>query len=110
MPIYIYKGVFDEVSVIADSDTLVDTYCQGGAIVQYDRMFGAGHLLGELTGYPAALAWLSGILDGRRAPRSRCQIRNRIFSLFSPDLLENLPRSAILEYIDKLGKAALAGA
>ncbi|ATY61106.1 secretory lipase, putative [Cordyceps militaris] len=58
-PIYIYKGAKDQISPVADTDRLVDTYCAAGATVQYQRLPDADHIGLMFSGAAGALSWLS---------------------------------------------------
>ena len=64
VPLYVYKGVQDQISVVADTDNLVDKYCTAGAAVQYVRSQSSDHITEESNGQPAAFAWLEARLDG----------------------------------------------
>ncbi|KAL1870183.1 hypothetical protein Daus18300_005247 [Diaporthe australafricana] len=64
MPIFAYKAIGDEVSVIADTDALVDKYCNIGANILYRRNTIGMHGDEDANGRPAALRWLSSVLGG----------------------------------------------
>lgn len=69
VPMYIYQATLDELIPIQDVDQLVRTYCSGGAQIRYSRQLNE-HIGLEITGYPAALAYLSDRIAGRPAPNS----------------------------------------
>jgi pimeloyl-ACP methyl ester carboxylesterase len=69
IPMYIYEGTADELIPVKDVDNLVQTYCRAGVRVQYKRVFNE-HVVLAVTGYPAALSYLSDRLAGRPAPSS----------------------------------------
>ncbi|CAN8105650.1 unnamed protein product [Discula destructiva] len=64
MPIFAYKAVGDEISVIDETDALVDKFCSVGANVLYNRNTVGGHTDERVNGRPAALAWLKSVLNG----------------------------------------------
>ncbi|KAK7923682.1 hypothetical protein PG985_007753 [Apiospora marii] len=65
-PLYVFKGARDEISNIADTERLVDRYCEEGVAVEYERNAAAGHADEELLGTPAAYDWLAARFAGRR--------------------------------------------
>ncbi|OAQ59683.1 secretory lipase [Pochonia chlamydosporia 170] len=64
IPLMVYKGVKDEISPIADTDSLIQRYCQGGAAVEYRRKASSGHVDLFFSASKEVLAWLKGRLDG----------------------------------------------
>lgn len=71
IPLYIWEGTSDELMPIADADNLVQTYCAGGATVQYARLTGTDHILGALK-LGSGLSYLVDRFNGKAAP-STCQ-------------------------------------
>ncbi|KAI7787343.1 hypothetical protein LA080_016418 [Diaporthe eres] len=67
MPIFAYKAIGDEISVIEDTDALVDKYCNIGANILYQRNTVGAHSSEAVNGRPSALAWLSSVLGGTYA-------------------------------------------
>lgn len=67
MPIFAYKAIGDEISVVEDTDALVDKYCNIGANILYQRNTVGAHSLEAVNGRPSALAWLSSVLGGTYA-------------------------------------------
>lgn len=71
VPLYFYKAVADETSLVADTDALYDKYCSSssgrGADVTYVRNSFGNHGTSFITGAPGALTWLKGRLDGKVA-------------------------------------------
>ena len=67
MPLFIWEGTADELMPIADADNLVQTYCAGGAKVQYKRMTGTDHILGAVQ-LSAGLTYLKDRFAGKAAP------------------------------------------
>ncbi|KAI3397415.1 hypothetical protein diail_10746 [Diaporthe ilicicola] len=75
MPIFAYKAIADEISVVADTDALVDKYCNIGANILYQRNTAGSHGSELVNGRPAALLWLGSVLGGTYAenyPPSGC--------------------------------------
>lgn len=100
MPIFAYKAIEDEISVVEDTDALVDKYCNSkststpsygsqplnegavlimacavGANIFYQRNTAGAHSEEAVNGRPSALAWLSSVLGGTYAdeyPVSGC--------------------------------------
>lgn len=66
MPLYVYKAVHDEISVIADTDALVDKYCNMGANIVYERNKLGSHAEEGTLGAPGALLWLLSAFSGSR--------------------------------------------
>lgn len=92
MPIFAYKAIEDEISVVEDTDDLVETYCNSkanstlcyesqrsgkgtvliyvravGANILYQRNTAGTHSEEAVNGRPSALAWLSSVLGGTYA-------------------------------------------
>lgn len=97
MPIFAYKAIEDEISVVEDTDALVDKYCNSkaksifslaerkrtvlirecavGANILYQRNTAGAHSQEAVNGRPSALAWLNSVLGGTYAddyPASGC--------------------------------------
>ncbi|ROV95247.1 hypothetical protein VPNG_08960 [Cytospora leucostoma] len=66
-PLFVYKAIADEISVVADTDELVERYCAVGANILYQRNTVGGHSAEYVNGHPAALTWLSSVLGGTYA-------------------------------------------
>ncbi|RMZ86100.1 hypothetical protein DV737_g71, partial [Chaetothyriales sp. CBS 132003] len=78
-PLYVYKAVNDEVSVISDTDNLVSDYCNMGANILYERNRVGGHTAEFVNGHDAAEAWLDSILGGSYSSQynsTGCTIRD----------------------------------
>ncbi|KAJ4396450.1 hypothetical protein N0V93_000669 [Gnomoniopsis smithogilvyi] len=67
MPLFAYKAIADEISAINDTDALVEKYCNIGANILYNRNTVGGHSAESTNGRPAALAWLTSVLNGTYA-------------------------------------------
>lgn len=64
MPLFAYKAIKDEVSPIADTDTLVNRYCGIGADIWYQRNTVGSHTLEAVNGDARAFEFLTGVFDG----------------------------------------------
>jgi len=64
LPIFIYKAIADEVSVVGDTNVLVERYCDVGANILYQRNEAGGHLAEYTNGVERAFEWLGSVLDG----------------------------------------------
>ncbi|KAI8632341.1 LIP-domain-containing protein [Xylariaceae sp. FL1651] len=70
MPVFAYKAVHDEATNgIAASDAVITRYCDVGANILYRRNSIGGHSDEAYNGRPAALEFLSAVLDGSYAQR-----------------------------------------
>ncbi|ROW00943.1 hypothetical protein VSDG_02790 [Cytospora chrysosperma] len=73
MPLLVYKAIADEVSVINDTDGLVERYCNVNANILYRRNTVGDHSSEFLNGRASALAWLSSVLgDGCSLGHKTC--------------------------------------
>ncbi|KAM5343816.1 hypothetical protein ACJ41O_012353 [Fusarium nematophilum] len=63
-PLFVYKAVNDEISRVADTDALVERYCQVGAGILYQRNSVGTHSEEAYNSLSAAVEWLTGILTG----------------------------------------------
>lgn len=64
MPMFVYKAIADEISVVGDTDKLVDRYCGVGANILYQRNEVGGHLAEYTNGVERVFEWLGSVLDG----------------------------------------------
>lgn len=67
MPVYAYKAINDQISVIADTDALIASFCEQGANILYQRNTVGTHGSEEINGDPAATAFLDAVLTGTYA-------------------------------------------
>ncbi|KAH8879741.1 LIP-domain-containing protein [Thozetella sp. PMI_491] len=77
MPTFVYKAIQDEMSPVAETDTLVKGYCDGGASLLYHRNALGGHNDELWMGRARTIDFLSTVLDGTgrvEMPASGCQI------------------------------------
>jgi hypothetical protein len=82
MPLFAYKAVADEVSKIADTDTLVNRYCDAGASILYQRNSVGGHGAEDINGDARAFEWLDKALSGT-LQQTGCLIQNVTVNLTS---------------------------
>ncbi len=75
MPLYFYKAVHDEISPIADTDALVQTYCEEGVSVEYVRNSKGTHEQESVYGAPGAVKFLERVMDGGPA-KLGCSVHN----------------------------------
>lgn len=80
VPLFVYKAINDEVSVIKDTDDLVDKYCSNGANILYQRNTIGNHEDEFTAGATPALQFLGAMLSGNRSadpdfPASGCKIQ-----------------------------------
>jgi hypothetical protein len=64
MPLFVYKAIQDTLSPIADTDALVETYCNYGTNILYQRNTVGGHEADSINGDASAFAWLVSLLEG----------------------------------------------
>jgi hypothetical protein len=79
MPVFVYKAIHDEMSAAAETDALVDSFCQQGANILYHRNDVGGHNEELWQGRERALNFLSDVLDDTNylsIPKTGCSIRN----------------------------------
>ncbi|MCJ1386856.1 hypothetical protein MMC17_009984 [Xylographa soralifera] len=78
-PLFIYKAIHDEVTLVADTDAYVERNCGVGVNILYQRNTVGGHLDEYTNGDQRALAWLGSVLDGAYAQKYEtvgCTIQN----------------------------------
>jgi hypothetical protein len=66
-PMYIYHALADELIPIADVNDLVATYCGEGVTVQYYQDTSSDHVSLDVSGAPAAIAYLTARFAGQAA-------------------------------------------
>ena len=64
MPIFAYKAINDTLSVISDTDALVEKFCGQGVSILYNRNTIGGHEAESLNGDPAVFRWLTSVFHG----------------------------------------------
>jgi hypothetical protein len=80
VPVFMYKGVQDQISPVEDTDALYNFYCTGGARVEYIRDVSAEHATLLITGVPSAVQWIKWRFEGDVVPAG-CVKRNVLTSL-----------------------------
>lgn len=76
-PLYLFKGVLDDISSIADTDQLVNEfYCPAGATVEYVRNLLTGHIAEFVFGLPGAYDWIADRLNGVPLNATGCTRRD----------------------------------
>ena len=63
VPVFVYKAVADEMSLVGETDELVERYCKGGASVLYHRNTLGGHNDELWSGRLRTLDFLSHVLE-----------------------------------------------
>jgi hypothetical protein len=73
MPVFAFKAIGDDVSVVADTDALVQRYCGVGANILYQRNTVGNHLTEASNGAGRAVAFLAAVLEGGYAKQYKTQ-------------------------------------
>lgn len=102
-PLYVYKGLQDDISPYQETDALVDKYCKQGALVEYHRDQLSNHADLALTGAPRALSWLRDRMEGRYLQAS-CSTTTVVSSLLDITTLTVFPKILLDALLDLLGK------
>lgn len=63
IPLFVYKAIADEISVVADTDTLIERYCGVGATIRYERNTASNHATELNLGRARALDFLDSIFS-----------------------------------------------
>ncbi|KAK8137624.1 hypothetical protein PG984_003117 [Apiospora sp. TS-2023a] len=80
-PLYLFKGVLDEISAISDTEQLVNEfYCPGGATVEYVRNLLAGHGTDLIFGIPGAYDWIEDRFNGVALTTTGCTRRDVVLA------------------------------
>ncbi|KAJ5081149.1 hypothetical protein N7456_013387 [Penicillium angulare] len=85
-PLFVYKAVGDEISPVADTDTIVKKYCGEGARIEYHRDLVGNHESEALSGSASALAWLADRLNGEDVS-SGCSTEDVLLSSLSVETI-----------------------
>lgn len=94
IPLLIYKSANDEVSPVNDTDSLVTTYCDAGAQIEYKRDELSEHGSMAVLGLPDALLWLDDRMNGKPADK-KCSKFTKLTSLEDPKALTTLGESFV---------------
>ncbi|GAB1192506.1 hypothetical protein APSETT444_001698 [Aspergillus pseudonomiae] len=103
IPLLIYKSVGDEISPVNDTDSLVETYCKGGASVEYKRDELSEHASLEITGSADGMLWLMDRMNNKPVQQG-CTTSTAVTGLADPRAL-----LALGQEILTLLKAILSG-
>lgn len=74
MPIFAYKAVADEISPIADTDKLVQQFCDAGVSITYVRDSFGEHFTQAASSVGDILNFLTARFNG--VPITGCEVRN----------------------------------
>lgn len=94
IPLLIYKSGGDEVSPVNDTDSLVTTYCDAGARVEYKRDEFSEHASLAILGVPDAVIWLDDRMNGKPVDKG-CSKSTELTSLLDPKSLAVLGESLV---------------
>lgn len=103
IPLFIYKSILDETSLVEDTDQIVKSYCSKGVSITYQRDLASEHGILAVTGAPDALLWLRAALDGNK-PRAGCNTKSVISSLLDPKAGKVLSAVLLGALLDLIGK------
>lgn len=104
VPLFVYKGVLDDLTPVADTDKLVNYYCKNGAAsIQYYRDATANHGSMAVSAAGRALGFLHSVMNGERQP-SGCKTQNVITSWADFKSSKYIPGYIINLLLDIIGK------
>lgn len=83
IPLLVYKAGQDEVSPANETDAMVDSYCHGGASVEYKLDKSSEHAALTLLGVPDAITWLTDRFNGKKVEKG-CSKSTKLTSLQDP--------------------------
>ncbi|PHH73779.1 hypothetical protein CDD80_3566 [Ophiocordyceps camponoti-rufipedis] len=104
IPLFVYKSTRDEISRVAETDTLVRKYCAQGTSVKYVRDMAFDHSGLAIAGAPGALLWLKDTLNGRERRGHKCVTMTVPSSLLDPRVWFVLPRILVDALLAALGR------
>ncbi|KAE8381657.1 secretory lipase-domain-containing protein [Aspergillus bertholletiae] len=90
MPIFVYKGAFDQISPINSTEIVVSRYCAGGTVVNYKDVLTHEHAFLQMDGILEPLAWLEKRMNGD-ALDTHCSRTNELLPLSEPGSLGEIP-------------------
>ncbi|KAJ6779861.1 hypothetical protein PWT90_00858 [Aphanocladium album] len=102
MPIFMYHAIPDEIVSFQDAQNLYNTWYAGGANIHFNKDQVAEHVTMSITSAPAALDYISGRLNGKRA-QSGCQSQTKISSLLNLQSLSTLGQVVVDDISTFLG-------
>lgn len=103
VPLFIYQSVNDEFTPIKIADAVVDSYCQRGTPIVYQRDILSEHGVLAVTGAAKAFSFLIDRMTGR-SEIIGCTKRTVASSLLDPSTLEVVPRYIVNGLLALLGK------
>lgn len=104
VPVFVYKGLFDDVTPIKDTDKLVDYYCDNGASsLYYYRDLTANHGGMAVSGAGRSLDFLHSLFDGDKQI-SGCKRQNIASGYLDLKGSRHLPGYILTLLLDLLGK------
>jgi hypothetical protein len=65
VPVYVYHASQDEIIPYANVTTLVDSWCDNGATVQFTTFESGGHATTDVVGIPSVLEFVQSAFDGQ---------------------------------------------
>jgi len=74
MPLFVYKSQNDEISPVADTDALVNQFCNAGVSITYVRDAVGEHFTEAASSFPDVINYLTDRFNG--VPISGCTTRN----------------------------------
>jgi hypothetical protein len=101
MPLFVYKAVLDEISPIADTDALVDQFCNAGVSITYVRDAAGEHFTQAATSFPDVINFLRDRFEG--VPISGCSRRNEFLDLLDAGALPKFENIVVSELLNVLG-------
>ncbi|KAJ6784944.1 hypothetical protein PWT90_04442 [Aphanocladium album] len=104
VPMFVYKGVIDDLSPVKDTDKMVDYYCDNGVeSLQYYRDLSANHGAMAVSGAGRAIDFLHSVMNGEKQP-SGCHRQTVISGYFDIRGSKYIPGFLINFFLDLLGK------
>jgi hypothetical protein len=101
MPIFVYKSVNDEISPIADTDKLVQQFCEAGVSIEYVRDSFGEHFTQAATSTGDILNFLTDRFNGVRT--SGCTVRNAFNDALDPGAPGTLGLALTMVLLNALG-------
>lgn len=104
VPLFVYKGVLDQLSHVEDTDDLVDYYCSNGApSLAYYRDQTGTHVTMPLAGTGRAMDFLHSVMNGEEQVRG-CTRQTVPSGFFDIRGSKYIPGFLINAFLDILGK------
>ncbi|KAK4947212.1 hypothetical protein LTR10_013984 [Elasticomyces elasticus] len=100
-PIFVYKSINDEISPIADTDSLVSQFCNAGVSITYVREAAGEHFTQAATSFPDVINFLRARFAG--APISGCTVRSTFSDLLDAGAAPYFGNAVVTELLNILG-------